>query len=68
LQGFPFLSYLDSDPGQLSSRRLQYVAQYLNPPLSPMMIIDRDGNVYHLEYGLKETETLKKHLEPYLKP
>lgn len=45
-----------------------YTAQYLNPPLSPMMIIDRDGNVHHLEYGLKKAETLKKILEPYLKP
>jgi peroxiredoxin len=43
-----------------------YTAQYLNPPLSPMMIIDRDGNVHHLEYGLKEAETLKQLLEPYL--
>lgn len=43
-----------------------YTAQYLNPPLSPMMIIDRDGNVYHLEYGLKEAETLQKIVAPYL--
>ncbi|HET9914709.1 MAG TPA: TlpA disulfide reductase family protein [Anaerolineales bacterium] len=45
-----------------------YSAQYLNPPLSPMMIIDRDGNVHHLEYGTKDAETLKKYLEPYLTP
>jgi cytochrome oxidase Cu insertion factor (SCO1/SenC/PrrC family) len=43
-----------------------YSAQYLNPPLSPMLIIDRDGNVHHLEYGLKEAETLQKIVEPYL--
>ena len=43
-----------------------YTAQYLNPPLSPMMIIDRDGNVHHLEYGLKDSETLQKAVEPYL--
>jgi thiol-disulfide isomerase/thioredoxin len=43
-----------------------YTAQYLNPPLSPMMIIDRAGNVHHLEYGLKEAETLQKLVEPYL--
>ena len=34
--------------------------QYLNPPLSPMLIIDREGNVHHLEYGLKDEETLQK--------
>ena len=45
-----------------------YTAQYLNPPLSPMMIIDRDGNVHHLEYGLKKAETLKEKVEPYLIP
>jgi len=45
-----------------------YTAQYLNPPLSPMMIIDRDGNVHHLEYGLKMADTLKENLEPYLTP
>lgn len=43
-----------------------YTAQYLNPPLSPMLIIDRQGNVHHLEYGHKDVETLKKAVEPYL--
>ncbi len=43
-----------------------YTAQYLNPPLAPMMIIDRDGNVHHLEYGMKDAETLQKVVEPYL--
>jgi hypothetical protein len=43
-----------------------YTAQYLNTPLSPMLIIDRDGNVHHLEYGFKEADTLKKIVEPYL--
>jgi len=43
-----------------------YSAEYLNPPLSPMMIIDREGNVHHLEYGFKDAETLKKIVETYL--
>lgn len=43
-----------------------YTAQYLNPPLSPMLIIDRDGNVHHLEYGFKDVETLQTVVEPYL--
>lgn len=43
-----------------------YSAQYLNPPLSPMLIIDRNGNVHTLEYGKKSAESLKKTLEPYL--
>jgi len=43
-----------------------YSAQYLNPPLAPMLIIDRQGNVHQLEYGLKNTEVLQKAVEPYL--
>jgi len=43
-----------------------YTAEYLNPPLSPMLIIDRDGNVHHLEYGIKDADTLQKIVEPYL--
>jgi len=43
-----------------------YSAQYLNPPLSPMLIIDREGNVHELEYGKKDVETLQKIVEPFL--
>jgi cytochrome oxidase Cu insertion factor (SCO1/SenC/PrrC family) len=43
-----------------------YSAEYLNPPLSPMLIIDRNGNVHQLEYGLKDVEKLQKLVEPYL--
>lgn len=43
-----------------------YSAEYLNPPLAPMLIIDRKGNVHQLEYGLKKVETLQKLVEPYL--
>ena len=43
-----------------------YNAEYLNPPLSPMLIIDRDGNVHQLEYGIKDADTLQKIVEPYL--
>lgn len=44
-----------------------YTAQYLNPPLAPMLIIDRKGNVHHLEYGIKDAATLQEAVEPYLK-
>jgi thiol-disulfide isomerase/thioredoxin len=43
-----------------------YSAQYLNPPLAPMLIIDRNGEVHQLEYGLKDVEALQKVVEPYL--
>jgi hypothetical protein len=31
-----------------------------------MLVIDRDGNVHQLEYGIKDVETLSKIVEPYL--
>jgi len=43
-----------------------YSAHYMNPPLAPMLIIDRQGNVHQLEFGLKDTDALKKAVEPYL--
>jgi len=43
-----------------------YTAQYLNPPISPMLVIDRGGDVHHLPYGFKSAETLLELVEPYL--
>lgn len=43
-----------------------YNAEYLNPPLAPMLLIDRDGNVHQLKYGIKDVNTLQKFVEPYL--
>ena len=45
-----------------------YSAEYLNPPLSPMLIIDRNGEVHHLKYGRKTSEYLLEVVEPYLAP
>lgn len=45
-----------------------YSAEYLNPPLSPMMIIGRNGEVHHLEYGKKSAEILLENVKPYLTP
>jgi hypothetical protein len=43
-----------------------YSAEYLNPPLDPMLLIGRRGDVYQLPYGMKDAEMLQKTLEPYL--
>ncbi len=43
-----------------------YSAQYLNPPISPMLVIDREGEVHLLEYGRKSAESLVESLEPHL--
>ncbi len=45
-----------------------YSAQYLNPPISPMLLIGRNGDVYGLPYGLKSAESLKETVKPYLAP
>ena len=45
-----------------------YSAQYLNPPLSPMLIIDRNGEVHQLEYGHKSAEKLLESVQPFLAP
>jgi thiol-disulfide isomerase/thioredoxin len=43
-----------------------YSAEYLNPPLEPMLLIDRQGNAHQLPYGQKDADTLQKIVEPYL--
>jgi thiol-disulfide isomerase/thioredoxin len=43
-----------------------YSAEYLNPPLEPMLLIDRQGNAHQLPYGQKEADALQKIVEPYL--
>jgi len=45
-----------------------YSAQYLNPPLSPMLLIDQNGEVHQLEYGQKDAEKLFESVKPYLAP
>lgn len=45
-----------------------YSADFLNPPLVPMLFIDRQGSVYGLPNGVKKAESLQMTLAPYLKP
>jgi hypothetical protein len=44
-----------------------YSAEYLNPPLEPMLIIDRHGDVYGLPYGFKSAAVLSNTLASFLK-
>ncbi len=45
----------------------EYSAQYLNPPLAPMLVIDREGNVLGLPFGgVKSAESLRGVVEPLL--
>lgn len=43
-----------------------YGDQFLNPPSTPMLIVDRDGNVHILPFGIKNAEELQEALEPFL--
>mgnify|MGYP001028028536 CR=1 FL=1 len=44
----------------------RYGDQFLNPPSTPMFIIDRQGEVHPLPFGIKNSVTLKDYLEPFL--
>ncbi|MBK9924692.1 MAG: TlpA family protein disulfide reductase [Anaerolineales bacterium] len=43
-----------------------YGAQFLNPPSTPMLIIDRHGIAHPLPFGIKSADDLMKALQPYL--
>jgi thiol-disulfide isomerase/thioredoxin len=43
-----------------------YGAQFLNPPSTPMLIVDRHGQAHPLPFGVKSAEDLQKAVEPYL--
>jgi cytochrome oxidase Cu insertion factor (SCO1/SenC/PrrC family) len=43
-----------------------YSAEYLNPPISPMLLIDRNGVVHELPYGRKNADKLLEILQPFL--
>lgn len=44
-----------------------YGAQFLNPPSTPILIIDREGNAHPLPFGIKSAEDLRSFIEPFLK-
>jgi thiol-disulfide isomerase/thioredoxin len=43
-----------------------YGAQFLNPPSTPVLIIDRKGEVHLLPFGIKSAEDLKEAVDPFL--
>ena len=44
-----------------------YGDQFLNPPSTPILIIDRKGQVHPMPFGIKSAEDLKAFIEPFLK-
>jgi len=43
-----------------------YGDQFLNPPSTPILVIDRKGQVHPMPFGIKSAEELKEFLEPFL--
>jgi len=40
--------------------------QFLNPPSAPMFVIDRNGQIHPLPFGVKSADALQKALAGYL--
>jgi thiol-disulfide isomerase/thioredoxin len=69
-------SYIDSNgfdwyyaiPSADVSREIAalYGDQFLNPPSTPMLIIDRKGVAHPLPFGLKSADDLMQALQPFL--
>lgn len=54
-------------PAEVSREIAQlYGDQFLNPPSTPMLIIDRHGDAHVLPFGIKSAEALLDALEPFL--
>jgi thiol-disulfide isomerase/thioredoxin len=54
-------------PAEVSSElAVLYGNQFLNPPSTPMLIIDSEGEVHPLPFGIKGAEQLKEFLAPFL--
>ena len=64
-QGFDWV-YAISDENVAREIGNLYGSQFLNPPSTPMLIIDRDGKVHTLDFGIKSAEDLKEALMPFL--
>jgi peroxiredoxin len=44
----------------------QFGANFLNPPLAPIFLIDRHGGLHQLEHGLKSVDDLEAVIKPLL--
>lgn len=54
-------------PAELSrTLGLTYGNQFLNPPSTPILIIDRHGAAHPLPFGIKSADDLRQAIQPYL--
>ena len=63
--GFDWL-YVVADDEMIDEISRLYGPQFLNPPSTPMLIIDRNGNPHPLGFGIKSAEDLFASLQEYL--
>ena len=63
--GFDWL-YTVASEEMINEISLLYGPQFLNPPSTPMLIIDRKGNAHPLKFGIKNAEELLNNVIPYL--
>ena len=63
--GFDWL-YVVASEEMINEISLLYGPQFLNPPSTPMLIIDRKGNAHPLDFGIKSAEELLNNVLPYL--
>lgn len=64
-QGFDWTYAISNDTVAREIGNL-YGSQFLNPPSTPMLIIDRKGEVHTLPFGIKSAEDLLEALQPFL--
>jgi hypothetical protein len=43
-----------------------YGDQFLNPPSTPILVIDRKGQAHPMPFGIKSADDLMKFIEPFL--
>jgi len=63
--GFDWL-YVVASKEMVDEISALYGAQYLNPPSTPMLIIDRSGNPHLLKFGIKGAGELLESITPFL--
>jgi thiol-disulfide isomerase/thioredoxin len=43
-----------------------YGANFLNPPSTPIFVIDRKGGIHPMPFGVKSADDLKEYIDPFL--
>jgi len=63
--GFDWL-YAVASVEMIDEISLLYGPQFLNPPSTPMLIIDKNGAAHPLNFGIKSAEELMDYVLQYL--